>query len=499
MMPPSRVSRVICPISFRPGFSLLELMIAIMILGIGVVMVATVFPVGLEISRDTIQTTLAAPVAESALNTLLTKVPFFKPIDDPNASSPNPPNATARVLVPNVAATDLDTDIDDQDIQVLSALNVAYAPTSPVFPPVSYRLLPLTQFWTAVPPTTSIWVGLNPAPQTFAQYIDHTRVFTARTGWSAELNSWLDAAVMPSGNLPADLAARTALLTSFKTGSPATPEEFRDQIPTMVLPTIITMAQPDLPRVNLVDQVYPPVELTNTDGSGRTATFVLNELFNRRYMWMAFQRLSITTSSNLRSLSASLAILHRADLYVRFPRQASLPSAGSLYDVRFDLGNPTHRVALLRPQPDSEPLTDSVFPRPWLALVHFNYDPVLDAPTPQPGTVTCSAEVARLLPAGSFFIIARSTPQNNPVYLAGRYFPVLRSEWDPAALASTVDPHANASSFPWAQVEIPKTNAQPAQNVLVWVFPPGITRTSPVEFQTRSPLIGVAPRSFAIK
>ncbi|HOM53906.1 MAG TPA: type II secretion system protein, partial [Phycisphaerae bacterium] len=61
--------------SQRPGFSLVELMIAIMILGLGMVMVATVFPVSLDMTRNTLQMNISDAAFDAAVSTLRLKVP----------------------------------------------------------------------------------------------------------------------------------------------------------------------------------------------------------------------------------------------------------------------------------------------------------------------------------------------------------------------------------------------------------------------------------------
>lgn len=58
------------PATLRPGFSLAEVMIAIGILGIGMLMVATTFPVGLDQTRIAMQETMAPLVSDEIYATL---------------------------------------------------------------------------------------------------------------------------------------------------------------------------------------------------------------------------------------------------------------------------------------------------------------------------------------------------------------------------------------------------------------------------------------------
>ena len=63
-------SFILHPSSFRKGFSLPEVMFAIMILGIGFIMVAAMFPVAIRQSKDSQDGTTAAEIAKSAVNAL---------------------------------------------------------------------------------------------------------------------------------------------------------------------------------------------------------------------------------------------------------------------------------------------------------------------------------------------------------------------------------------------------------------------------------------------
>src|SRR5439155_6013669 len=59
------------------AFSMIELLIAIMILGLGLVMLATVFPVGFDMTRDTVEKHIAMAVGEHAVATVELKVPTW--------------------------------------------------------------------------------------------------------------------------------------------------------------------------------------------------------------------------------------------------------------------------------------------------------------------------------------------------------------------------------------------------------------------------------------
>ena len=64
----------------RRGFSLVEVMIAVFILGIGLIMVITVFPVGGEWTRQATESTISQNVAQNALAIIQSRYPSSIPI-----------------------------------------------------------------------------------------------------------------------------------------------------------------------------------------------------------------------------------------------------------------------------------------------------------------------------------------------------------------------------------------------------------------------------------
>ena len=82
----------------RRGFSLVELMIASMILGLGMVMVATVFPISLDMTRETLQMSISQSAADTAYGTLALRMPTDKFGLDGNSA---PPAEQRPVLFPN--------------------------------------------------------------------------------------------------------------------------------------------------------------------------------------------------------------------------------------------------------------------------------------------------------------------------------------------------------------------------------------------------------------
>ncbi len=445
--------------SFRPAraFTLLELMIAIVVLGIGMVMVATVFPVGLEIAGETLQMNISQQVVDSAMATLSVKVPPRTDFDG------NPGTAYARVLVPDVAGTDGDAYIEPADFEVLDALHL---PGSNPDIPVAYdNWLPE---WPAV---GSLPKGPRLIPgQGLVQFFQRARVFTEVTGWAAELNSWNDASVVPSQNLPLDSSGR---------------------IPTVVPPAFGTRSA--LPRVHLADQVYPPVSIEFEPGRGwvdpatdlvipsdALGAFVAARAAERRYSWTAIHH-RVSSQPNIRDLLVTIVVTHRADLNARYARQADTLGTGLFFNVNsIDPSNPADpiRQALVFPGADT---VDRVFPEPWLVMLN---QIVLST-----GRVSCTNDVARLLPAGSSFIIARTSG----TLFAGTAHEVLSATFDPAAI-----PDPGGPDNPSATLQIARGGSGTPPDVLVWVFPPPYDRSSGM-FRTRSPVVGLALRRVAVE
>ncbi len=529
----------------RFGFSLLELMVAIMILGVGVVMVATVFPVGIEISRQPIQTYINLAIADTAAATLSAKVPGYRNLNvaaTGNNFSQIILNSTSRVLVPDVQNIEITSPgedpciINEQEVELFTNLGAPPTMLFPVgpLPPISHLGWKTDPFWLTTVDPNQPPVPLAPKNQTLPEFISRTRVFTERTGWSAEvdgspLSGFITAAVVPSQNLPANAALRDAI-----------PD--LNSLPVMVHPSLSGTYTSDLPRVNLVDQVYPPINLNLPIGvtreyqdrnvawgGGITVPGVRRDLELSRYCWLALHhRLSSEapqagkTRTN-RDILATIVTLHRADLGARFARQQTLEDdkASGDYHVAFDIGDDDDVEALCQPQADQAVATDAMFPRPWLTAIYN-----LNTPN---GEAYVTAELARMLPTGAYFVIAGKpfsiAPSSgrytwNTDILAGTFIQVTRSEWDPSRVGNSSYSFSAASpndvdTYAWTRIEITRSSARllgappPGSSGPlwpVWVFPPAVTNLAGVrkvateyDFQSRSPAVGVELRRIAVK
>ena len=474
------------PLPRRPGFSLLELMIAIVIFGIGMVMVATVFPVGLDLTRETVQLDLSQAATDAAMATLILRVPGLDPSLDGNASK------TRLLTVTDVAYTDLDASLvgDELDVKPPFQLNDSN--------------------WIA---ESALWQGANPVWFT-NRYL---RAFTEETGWAAELmGNNNDTAVVPGQNLPSGYGK----LDSYTSGDL---DAFLHDGALTMIPPSFGVTSP-MPRIHLADQVYPPVSPYMYDkdadiepGAGfaqkvdRPLAEVVEDLASRRYSWTALHCMTSPDTQN-RRIRAAIVVTYRGDLTARFAAQAdedpddAAENKPDVYVPHFNLADDADRKNVFLPQavPASEEGNpnpwnkDALFPRPWLVMLRR-----IDRAG---GEVLCSNEVACLLPAGSFFVIASRAGEFSPL----ESFKVLKSsfcpdddssgrkrdrslhkwtDWEGDILqAKTDDPQ-------WATLQIARGQGQPAENVLAWVFPPAIERTGTAyRFQPRSPVISVAQR-----
>lgn len=461
-------SFILHPSSFRGAFSLLELMIAIVILGIGLVMVATIFPIGIDMAAQTVQSTIAQAATDAAMITLQLKVPPRADINGDGAQS------GALVLAPDVLATDADTNLTSED-SLAMALNGRSAPPWSV----PYKSMGVSNLG-----------DLFPGPP----QLPRLRFFTEGTGWTGEQGAsgpgaaWDYAYVMPSQNLP------PAYLNP---PPPYAPIDSVQRLPAMIPPTL--GRTPDLYPLNLVDCVYPPVSLTRLDGTVRPfipdatdPVGVIGDLAQRRYSWIAIHRATNPSLGGARFI-VTILVTHRSNLASRYARQADPVPGDSAYEPIFD-PNPTNNT-LDQPAPDAD-TADRLFPQPWLvrfALIN-----------PGLGEVRCTPAVGRLLPPGSFFVLARSIydyddPSGNPVtpprlvLAAGTAYEVLsRRE---AGGYSTLQIRRQNEADEWlSRIPTPDPN-RPLEVPYAWVVPPAIVRSGNTwSFGAKSPIAGVAMR-----
>ena len=173
----------------------------------------------------------------------------------------------------------------------------------------------------------------------------------------------------------------------------------------------------------------------------------------------------------MRDLLVTVVVTHRSDLNARFAEQLDDSAGGTFI---YDPDDPADQIALKSPQPDPDVTTDMFFPQAWLVM--------LDSVHPGGGQARCSGQVARLLPEGAFFVVART---NGPL-LAGTAHQVLSSTYDPGT-----------PSLP-AVLQITRGGGGARQDVLAWVVPPAYERGSGT-FRTRSPVVGVALRRISVQ
>ncbi len=459
------------PASRRPGFSLLEIMIAIMIMGLGMVMVATIFPVSLGMARDTVRSDMALIVADAAIATLRAKVPVEKlDLAPPTTSQP----AAYAILAPNMGY--IMRNQPDQIIDANSNFSVMSAFTGM--------------------DELSTW-GSWSRTFTFSSAIDEQpfRIFTEKSGWAMH-----------------DPSANTSVAYVVPAQNIRNDDQLVVEIPPVPVPS--GSAPPLFPRLHLADRVYP-APLIYKDGYYQDAVrgYRIDPLSGDRidvnppdeaylmhllaegdpaadrprpptyYSWTAIHSRCPngygTAGSNPdQNLLVTIVVTHRLSVNSRYARQKELGAdTDEFYDVNFDTSSPVDQ--LLKPGPDDNPETDMVFPVPW--LVQFNAVNLAE------GEITCTAEVARLLPRGSFFVVAVGRDD----LCAGTPHQVLDSVWDTSMLP---DDPAN----PRASLKIaPKAGSTAIlKNLAVWVFPPPITgdraQVATTRFGERSPVIGVA-------
>lgn len=410
----------------KSGFSLIELMIAIMILGLGMVMAATVFPVSLDMTRGTVQLNISETAADVAAGTLAIRVPRAKNLEKSNSDT-----LKEAVALPNVAGIDLD------DFELTAAdLAIMGEPGYSTLVPPDYL------FYAFLAQPTAPLNPTNGAPM--ASFL------TELSFWESQyvptnIGLALPTFIVRSQTMPATSAAKIA----DDELAPIIPEV----LATGTIPTSVAKA-----RISLADRVYPPVDLYVPDPNTgqpvlKNSNVLRAEIRERRYAWTAIHFRDLEDQTQ-RTFFARIVILYRGNTSARYPAQVQ----------------PADRAAARLPTVQG-PGFDALFPQPWLvSLDSVNAD----------GIVTCTADVARLLPVGSYFILA----QGNSGTLPGAYTKVTQNTWDNVSvgdIATTlrIAPKSFPAGGPW----------------YVWVFPPALRgRTGIGDFDNTSPTVDVVPK-----
>jgi len=231
-------------------------------------------------------------------------------------------------------------------------------------------------------------------------------------------------------------------------------------------------------RINPDDEGYLLHLLTDGDPeTDRSPTFYSWTAIHNRY---ANSYGASQAGSERRDLLVTIVATHRLNVNARYARQREREDDTSTeeYNVNFDTSAPVDQ--LLRPEPYSDANTDMVFPVPWLVM--FNRVDL------EAGEIVCTAEVARLLPRGSFFVVAVGQEE----LYAGTPHQVIDSVWDPSMLGYS-DPQNLPPAAQALLTIAPKIGATVPElyNLAVWVFPPPISADRQ-QFGPRSPVIGVA-------
>jgi len=255
----------------------------------------------------------------------------------------------------------------------------------------------------------------------------------------------------------------------------------------MIPPTLGQV--PDVYPLNLVDCVYPPVPWAVQDPSTYQMVplplaGVLSDLAGRRYSWIAIHHYTDPNVGGSRFI-VTLLVTHRSNLVNHYARQRGPDGVSSPYNPVFDTDEKQKMLYL--PAAD-DVRYDMLFPQPW--LVRFRQI------NPGTGEVRCEPAVARLLPSGSHFVIARSVyaygagnlRQYPPILTAGTACEVLSNQGGTLRIRRQGDPR-------WLPLSHPPSSARPLEVVYAWVVPPAIERSgNTYSFQTKSPVAGVFMR-----
>lgn len=460
------------------AFSLLELMIAIMVMGIGMIMIGTVFPVGLDMTRGTVQMSIGLDAAESAAMTVGLRVPSWK---DPNN------NTLINRLAATARPVGVGPDVDENAV-VTQQEYQNYPGGVPkrfhgertrwngdlVPGPASYLYKAAATNTTFVLPTINL----------SADY----RAFADTNPVAALLRERVPSVVPPPDQPYVDIGQDPCKLSL----------DQRPMLQPDVLLTAIDYCVSDWPymyRITAGERVFPAVQppfvanmnplavmyTPNADDVAVTSGYI-HAIASRSYSWTVIHRLLEPVGSQ-RQFALTVVVSYRGNASSRFSPQ--LDTRSNVDDqnwLRFDLRRPADRNALRQPMPlpANQSNLDTLFPQPWLVM--------MDEVNQGNGYVRCTAEVARLMPAGSYFVVARSINQLR----AGTTIEVLSRTWDPGELGKAPDQQNRAT------LQIARGSGGGAA-VPVWIIPPAIEKHPTGskdfgEFSERTPVIGVYQR-----
>ena len=470
-------------VAARPGFSLVELMIATVILGIGLVMVATIFPVAVDQTREAVQMSIAQSVARSAEETLRLRMrtvtgtgtmdvgtshlPGDRPHETSDKTSQDPTPGWAKDLPPEpVSPSNYDVNPSEQyGYQPPTACGAPLTP-SVSSNPRSFRIIRLAN------------MRRTPEDDNDCGYF-----FPGGADEGALYDPWTECMLE---------------------GVPAVLSQFACGLGPKVWPDWNIWAMPywnpsrTPPRIDVLDRVFPVVRprmptdpLNNIDANGNPRYADLREAAERRYCWAALGRPGEGSAGpDGTPFHIRILVMYRGELTARFAAQDP-------QDGQFD----RH----WRPQPWKED-RDTIFPQPWLVKFddgdndtttryHTNYTAESVSTAPQnfrartlpPGTIICDRNVGDLLPVGATFVD----------FELGGVHVVLQNNPDPGSLTTlrrlTVTPDPDLNS-PNPLIDGMRYH-YPDFPDYAWVVPPPIVRTGsgPTDyyFEGKCPVLAV--------
>ncbi len=478
------------------AFSLVEMMIALVILAFGLLIVGAALPIGIDYTRRTAEKSIGEAATEYALDVIESRIR----LSENSVPAPIPPGVPGEFLI-------RDNLFRPREINgTLSPLPFpVVGPGSPRYPFFKVRPMPLSN--------VDAW-GVYAQ----ADFLDNNGELI--------IYNWLNTFIPGRlGATPPEQMREVAVIHAPPNARPQPPNPPPYETVRVAISAVSRVFPPitadfDMTPPLFVSAPYVRRPVATQDPTGVLLGDESLKAAERLIAWTAlYRRASYSDSSNTALYEVIVIAARRPSHDYRFAQQdLASPAAFS---------TPVARPVSLGARGTAEP--DRVAPVPWLIsftsvpfpdappLSIYNHDPVnnpnrllgVDPASPnEPSELefTCTIEAGTLLPAGSIFIPAANDafPSNVAPITGGRvgfvpHAPDVTAVYEVTERIREGSQYRirvkNNGMYPWVDPVLPGPGTR-EDYWPVWVVPPARTGTAnlPREFDQRNPIVGWSSR-----